>query len=294
MSPSELRERLAAFADGELDPDCRPEMEAHLETHPEDRAEVERWQALRQSARRALRSEPVPADLGDRIRAGLRPAPKASTRRAPRIYRLGFSGVAVAALITLAVLLLPGAQPIEASGFANIHSGCAVRAHHDTLNVRGDLSWKAVASLDQQGCRDAIRRNAAFPCKIPRFRQRGYYLCGACKCSPSSEVQLVHAYFLNSDADDRIVSVFAVDHRIELQTGGAACPQCQTGQRDYAAGKDNDVELVCWTEGGRSYVLACGKLNQQELVQLADGLTLAALQQIEHRAQLSLASVAQP
>ena len=262
MNRTEARKHLTAYADGELEPELRRQVAAHLETDAESRAEVERWRALRRGIHGVLAREAAPAGLEARVRQRLAP-------RRRRIYTLGVPGLAAAA-IALALVFWPraaAATAVEAAGFARIHRSCALERRHDSLAVRDVQPVAALARLKQE---------FAFSVCLPDLSGAGYRLDGACGCGPSSDMRTVHAFYRSAAAPDNVVSVFSIRGKIQLCTCGAPCADCNCGQRHYHGGADGDVNVVTWDEGPCSYVF-CGRLRQDALVRLADGVRLARL-----------------
>jgi len=267
MNSSEIHKHLAEYADGELDPAHRAEIEAHLAQDADSRAEVARWQALRQSTHRALVSEPVPRGLEDRIRANLR----ASRRvRGRRLYYFGLPGLGVAAAVVLALFLWPrggaAATNVPVSGFASVYRHCALEHRHDTLNVRGDAGCKTLSEL---------QADTPLAAGLPDLPSHGYRLDGACWCGPPECKQcgarVLHAYFRRSDDPNDVVSAFVISCPIKLcSCNGKPCPGCRRGAAEFRDGTDGDVSLVCWTCQSVSYVLA-GRMPQEKLARLADG-----------------------
>ncbi len=265
MTPAEVRQHLAAYADGELPPAVRAEVETALAAAPKLRAEAARWQALRRAVGRTVQSEMVPAELAERIRAGLA-ANGATPPVHPhgRVHRLGLAGLSAAAVLALALFIWPrGAQAtsLDVRGLAKIHRTCAQEHRHDTLRVRGCAPGTACQK---------IKARAGFAGDVPDATACGEYsLDGACQCSPARGVRAVHIYYRSKQAPERVLSVFAVDRGLELATPGGPCPRCNCGQRSYRRGTDAGVTLVGWQQDGRSYVLV-GPLPEPELVRLAD------------------------
>lgn len=281
MDPADIRRHLAAYADGELVGPERIAVEAHLRRHPDDVAPVRRWRELRGMVGRMLLNEPVPAGLAERVRAGLA-AGRIQARPRWRVYRLGLPGLAVAAAILLAVVVVPrgaeASRPIATEGFAGIYRRCALTHHHDTLGVRGGSSWAEFQPPCDRAALARLRQAAAFPCHPADLSTCGaYHLNGACECAPNPDVRVVHAYFLRTEPDARVISAFVVDQRVRLCTaGGEPCPACTAGQRRYCSGYDGEVTVVAWVSGNRSYVLA-GQVDERELVRMADSVAVAAL-----------------
>jgi anti-sigma factor RsiW len=266
MNPSELRKHLAEYADGELDPAQRAELEAHLAQDPASQADVARWQALRQCAHRALAGETVPPGLDERLRARLRAARHGHTRR---LYRFGVPGLAAAAAIVLALFLWPkGAEAtsVHASGFASVYRHCAVERRHDALQVRNATGCKTLAQL---------RAETPLAAGLPDLARHGYQLDGACWCAPPECTQcgmrVLHVYYRRADDPNDVVSAFAMGCRLKLcSCSGTPCAGCRRGAREFQDGTDGDVTLVSWTDRRVSYVLA-GRLPREQLAQLAEG-----------------------
>ncbi len=270
MKPADLPQYLAAYADGELDPATRAEVETLLAEQPEARAAVQRWQALRQAARRAVEHEPIPAGLEARLRANLRAA--RHPKRAPRVYRFGLSGLAVAAALMLAFFVWPAGAagtPVKACDFARIFRHCAIEHRHDPYAVRSNKPCERMGKLCGR---------CSMNCAMPDVAACGrYQLDGGCDCSPCEGLRVVHAYFRANDDPNAVVSVFATDCRIKLcGVNGVACPCCVQSEHDYHGGTDGDVSVVGWREGTHTYVLV-GRMPPKELVHLAEGLPVAAL-----------------
>ncbi len=271
MSDANRHERLAAYADGELAPELVRDVEQLLDRDASAKAEVERWQALRAAAQRGLDNEPVPAGLESRLLARLRAQ---SGHRGPRLIRLGAPWLAVAAALILAVTYWPqGAQAtaVEAGGFAKIYRACAHQHRHDDFRLREMKEMNCAKALAQ------IRKTVPFKCDLPDMTACGkFYVDGACVCAPAEGLPVVHVYFRNREDPQHVVSVFIVDRCVKLCANGEQCGGCCGGHRKYVAGKDGDVNVLCWTEKGRSYLLACGRLDRHQLVAMADNVKLAA------------------
>lgn len=266
MSPADLHQHLAAYADEQLDPNLRGQIETHLADHPADRSEVDRLRALRRSVHRTLNADPVSDTLADRIRAGLHARPRA---KMVRLYRIGLPGLAVAAAAVLAFSLWPRgavATPVEAAGFVNIYRLCAVSHRHDEYGVRG---------AKFPGCLTRLQERSGFNCCMPDLSTFGpYEIDGACHCAPVDDIRVVHAFFRRADAPNAVVSIFAVDRRIELMNHGTACAALRSAKRSFRTATDGDVTLIGWSDGNRSFVLV-GQQKQSELERLAEDAAVA-------------------
>lgn len=105
-------EHLSAYADGELGPSERAEVEAWLKTHPEAGAEIELWHRLDRLCDAAAPPEPDPSAWSrtlTRLEAALPPRKPTRPRRSwPGFLALGLSAAAAAALLGLSFLPRPG------------------------------------------------------------------------------------------------------------------------------------------------------------------------------------------
>jgi anti-sigma factor RsiW len=265
MNSSEVRQHLATYADGELSPELREAVEAALARDATLRAEVERWQALRRCARRALEREPLPDGLAERLRTNwLAEAGQRAGGPRVRIYRFGLASLSVAAIVALSFIIWPrgaAAMPVDIDNLARIHRECALSPPHDTFQVAGDTVPAASAKIQAATGR---------PCRLPDLTKCGNYrLDGASECSLAQGVRAVHAYFSVPNLPDGVISVFAVERPIALAACGKLCERCNCGRRGYRGGCQENVALVSWQQGNHSYVLA-GNLTERELVSMAD------------------------
>lgn len=276
MNPADLKAKLAAYADGELSPGERAVVEARFADEPALRAEVQRWQALRQATRRAVMQEPVPAGLAGRLRADLHALRRV---RRPRILRLGLSGLAAAAMLMFAVVLWPtqnaGASTLAASFLSERHLSNACGAAVDTLGVRGDRPTAEYDARDDVTPNfDCVSQRASFPCKVPCLMKFGYKLRGATEYRRDDGTCIIHAHYLCKQGG-QVMSMFVINRPLNLQAEQSQCrPCCQTEKRRYRVAQCEKTTMISWTEGQRTYVLCCGKANGEELAKLADQLTI--------------------
>lgn len=265
MNCEQASEHSAVYADGEADASLQTALAAHLSACPRCRAEVERWQALRRCAQRAMTSEVLPTGLQTRLVARLRRRPALLGQRALRL----FGTMSAAAAIILAVTFWPrtaGAKTVVADKFAEIYQMCAVDHRHDGQHVRGLSLAEARAKLAQ-----CLRSRVL----VPDLSAHGYKLDGACRCFHVDNVRVVHAYYRAVDDASRVVSVFSVDCCLSL----ARCENCERGvchgkcprQRLYQEAAAQDVLVLKWNDGAATYAL-CGALARDELYSLADSV----------------------
>lgn len=295
--PSNHREHLPAYADGELAPALRAEIERLIAADPAAQAEVQRWRAIRQAANRALQSERVPMGLRARVLTALRR--KAPQRRSP-ILRLAMPVLATAAAILLAFMLwsyddpAPGPQTpavaasVQVSGqrLAKLFDHCAVQHNHDSFGLGESTVAELVTALRGTP-------HAELAAYIPDLSERGYYLSSVCNCSPSPEARALHAHYQRgSDArtgvprPQDVVSFFAVQKPMRLEQCARMCNPAGCSKhpcRQYMiAAVAGDVTVVKWNE--RQYGFAvCSVLPQAELAALADDVILALATPREQR-----------
>jgi anti-sigma factor RsiW len=265
MNASELPELLAAYADDALDAPARAAVEAHLAAHPEDRAVVERWQALRQATTRVLHATPTPAGLADRVRANLRREPRPRRSLHLRLARWA-PGVAAAAVLIGAVVLWPrgaAATSIDPDDFAQIYQRCALRNGHDAFQLAGSLPNDLAARIGDK---------APFRCELPCAAPAGFEVAGACACSPERGVRTMHIFFRAVDNPERVISVFATERPVSLRGRSHSCAKCAGGCRAYEGTQcAGGSALVTWCDQRHRYVVV-GAASQKDLIQIADHL----------------------
>lgn len=271
MNPADLRKHLAEYADGELPETLRGSIEARLAADRDARDEVERWQALRRCAGRALDSEPVPPGLEARIRATLRVHSSPGRRR---VLHLGTSGLAVAAALLLTVFVWPqGAEAtsIGAAYLADQHRASALTRRADLFGVRRGMSWKKFDRLRKEGDFGQIAAHASFRCRVPSMLAQGYRLQGACEYVRGDRTRVVHAYFRCLEAGGNTMSLFVMDRCVRLcSEGGKPGHCCHGDRREYHVARHGKYTLIAWVQDGRTYVLCCGIAEPEDLVRMAD------------------------
>lgn len=267
-------ERLEAYADGELAPTERAEVEAALRGDPRAAATVAWWRGLRAACKRSLDAEPVPTAFATQLQRSLS-AQRVILRR--RILRLGVPGLAAAALFLVISLWPRPAEgtPVDPRGFAAIHDQCAVHSRHDTLGVR---------SMPPGTCVSKLKCKMPFACCVPNLATCGkYHVDGGCTCSPASGMKVVHVYFRADEAPDVVISAFSIDRPIKFaaRPKGESVTAC--GGRQVKAGEDElgNISMVVWKRAEGSYVLAA-RLPEAQLRQLADRATLARAERLLH------------
>ncbi len=271
---SDMQPRLAVYADGELAAKLRAPVEAHLADCQKCRTEVERWQALRRCAQRAIASEALPPGLEQRLRQRLHTQSGTARRR---LIKFVVPGLAAAAVIVVAVLLyLPGsgggsvalaAVDVSAEDFARIYRKCAVDGHHDSHNCRG---------MSAQDARELLARELGFKPLVADLSAHGYVLGGACKCFPVRDLRVIHVHYLSQDTQAQVVSLFSADRRVRLKAASPfnGAPDRGRPDRSYEVAQAGQVNVLKWDEQRVSFAL-CSQMEQEQLLELAGAADFA-------------------
>lgn len=132
------KERLAAFADGELSPEASAEVVMHLADHPEDQAYVDELMTSKEVLAAAFATplhEPVPPAIHDAIMGTRETVQVIPFHSKPAVRTL--AGLAIAASVALAVIALPqlsGMQPSDGRlAIGTVRNGSALDSMLDTL-----------------------------------------------------------------------------------------------------------------------------------------------------------------
>ena len=276
MNCSDMQPRLAVYADGELAAELRAPMEAHLADCQKCRVQVERWQALRRCAQRAIASEALPAGLEQRLRQRLHTQSGTARRR---LIKFVVPGLAAAAVIVVAVLLyLPGsgggsvalaAVDVSAEDFARAYRGCAVAKHHDSHNCRG---------MSGRDARELLARELGFKPLVADLSAHGYVLAGACKCFPVHDLRVIHVHYRSQDTQAQVVSLFSADRCVRLKAGTRFRGEGDPGHpdRSYEVAQAGQVNVLKWDEQRVSFAL-CGRVLPEKLHELAGAADFARL-----------------
>lgn len=270
MNSNDRHELLARYADGELEAPERNALESELAGSAEERAVVERWQALRRCAKRAVAGDALPAGLAGRVREAVT-ADRAFSNS--RVYRLVSVFAAAAAVLLLAVFyssrgsIGPGTavagMTIDAERFAQIYSHCA-KEHHESVALNKYCPVAAQELMDET-CRD-------YRVLVPNLTQQGWDLYGICKCFPKNgPVAGMHVYYRSRDPQPRYLSFFSANRCIDI--AGCGKQVCCETQRTYQSAAAAGVNVVKWSEQGGCFVLA-GEIKVDELEKLAAGVNV--------------------
>ncbi|HOO18544.1 MAG TPA: hypothetical protein PLU99_15740, partial [Phycisphaerae bacterium] len=220
MTQPEVFRELATYADGEVDEVLRAELDRAVASDPEFQAAVARWQALRQCARRAVASEPVPGDLKGRICRAL------AHQRRLRLFRWwGLSGLALASAALLVLLLVRPTPPavfpdngvvvLHPADFARIYEKCGYTYHHSLTEIGERRPAEVAQEVETWSDID-------FPVYLPDISSEGFRLAGVCRCFPPERtgIRTVHANYVRgefspgtSSPPENVVSLFSMSGR---------------------------------------------------------------------------------
>lgn len=254
---------LGAYADGELDPAAARRAEHLVAESPQAAAEVAHVRQLRALAKRALVSEPLPAELAARIARRL---PAATARRSSSWALRTAVGAAAALLL---VLMLPrfwrspapdlvagtGEYVSTPAEFARVHRACALELRDDPHAVRGSRAGVAA------------RRVGAFiahPFYMPDLEPLGYTLDGLCFCGPDRTMRCVQAHYLagplvGGSAAGGAISIFSLDRPVMFAGVDAATVAIPGGDATVVDG----VTVLRWNTKYGGFVL-CTNLAPDE------------------------------
>lgn len=158
------KQRLAAFADGELSPEEAAEVVMHLADHPADQAYVDEIMAANVALARAF-SAPMDEPVPDSLRQLLLPAEQAGPKvvafrpRPSRVFLASLASAGLAVAATLAALaVLPTAQGLKVGP---VPAGSPLQAALDSQPsgaVQGIEDGRQLAILATLPARDSICR----------------------------------------------------------------------------------------------------------------------------------------
>jgi anti-sigma factor RsiW len=248
---------LHAYFDGELAPERRPAVEAHLAAHPEDVDRLESYRGHDLLVRRAFRplaERPLPAPM---VRALFRPR-----GRAPRRWWRATAAAAAAALLFVAgatsgwygrALLAP-AEPAVHTLLAD-----AAAAHLTyTAEVRHAVE---VAASEQDHLATWLGRRLDVPLRVPDLTGSGYELVGG-RLLPAIQGRPAAQLMYEDEGG----------HRLTLYMRSAPGDE-RTAFRFSREGK---LSVLYWEDGKVAWVLL-GELPREQLLDLAHQV-YAALQ----------------
>lgn len=286
MTESEIRALLPEYVDGEVDAEAARKIERALETSPALQAEAERWRALRDCVHRVVMAEEPPADLRERMAQVLQrgeAAGASGSAAQPRVYRLGYALMAVAALVLVSIGLqgrwfanstggggnTARAAVVSAANFAEIYTHCGLTPH----------KYFQVDALHMSDTRARLAAATGLTVALPDMEALGYELRCACPCFQSpegSDLHVLHAAYIKPDTK-QVVSLFTVSPPVEMKK----CKCCNCPLRGkLEVGGSAGVNVVKWSTTERSLAIV-GTLPEADLQNM-----LASLPTFVHGGQV--------
>lgn len=263
MNLTDAKKLAPIYADGELAPTERRELERIMAVSPEIQADVSRWRELRQRVNDALRSEPVPAGLALRVESRL----AAERLRVHRLRALPIVSVlGAAAAVGLAVFIWPSpaaSSSLSPERFAKAFEMCG-KGGHNTLNISND-------ELAARRELDALRPYAV---AVPDLRSDGYFVHGACECVGHGEFNVTQVGYATHESQPHYLSLFSLDKRYALEP--AANPTQLHAARNYQFAQVGGVGVLEWTESGGTFVIA-GEMPATQLTELAGSFVVSTV-----------------
>jgi anti-sigma factor RsiW len=247
---------LQAYFDGELGPERRRAVEAHLAAEPEDMARLEsyrRHDLLIRRAYRTLAERPIPPDL---LRALLEPAPAGARRR----WLLPAAAVAAGILLFAAgttsgwyghALFAPEDSHALVADAAAAHLVYAVEVRHPV----------EVTASEQDHLATWLGRRLEVPLRVPDLRESGYELVGG-RLLPAEKGQPA-AQLMYQDTGGRRVTLYVRTTPGEQHTA-------------FRFAREGGLSALYWADGNIAWVLV-GDLPREQLLALANQV-YAALQ----------------
>ncbi|HEX6113100.1 MAG TPA: anti-sigma factor [Geminicoccaceae bacterium] len=247
---------LHGYFDGELSPERRRAVEAHLATHPEDADRLESYRGhdmLIRRAYRALAERPLPPQL-------LRLVSHHDTPRV-RGWRRVLAAAAATVLFVMGAasgwygheLLAPALMRAESlvADAAAAHLVYAVEVRHPV----------EVPASEEAHLATWLGRRLAVPLRVPDLGESGYELVGG-RLLPAAD-GLPAAQLMYQDGGGRRVTLY-----VRASPGGE--------QTAFRFAREGGLSALYWRDGDVAWVLV-GELPRDQLVELAERV-YAALQ----------------
>lgn len=244
MSDPIAEDDLHAFADGQLDPARRTQVEAWLAAHPEHKASVDAWRAqadLLHGAYDSVLDEPVPARL-----SALAP-----------VSARWFDGRLAATVAWLALGLLVGyglgayrSSNVPTAALASLPRQAAL-AH---VVYVPEVKHPVEVGADQEAHLLAwLSKRLGHPLHAPKLSEAGYQLVGG-RLLPGDAGSVAQFMYEN-----------AAHTRLTLYVRPKAAGNDETGFK-YA--RENGVDVFYWIDGPFGYALA-GNTGREDMLKLA-------------------------
>ncbi len=245
---------LSAALDGRLPPDRAAALEAHLDTHPEERSRLQQYSEIQQELRNAFAAqtaEPIPTRL--------RVAQVVAEQRRQRYWRFG----AAAAALLLLVLGGIGGWAARDWGLGSPHSiQIAQKAATereitaDALAAHRVFSVEVRHPVEVDATQEAhlvqwLSKRLGHPLVVPDLTKAGFQLIGG-RLLPSEAGPA--AQFMYQKGNNRLTLYERGDN---------------AGETAFRYSEENGLGVFYWSDQDFGYALAA-KASRQELLQLAE------------------------
>ena len=284
MNCPQVRRYLYAFADGELEVKDSCEVLDHLKMCESCARIVADQQALRGGLRRVTLQEPVPALLCERFVAEL----NRSRRAAPSLAFRAARAVAIAAGVALAVGVAwwywPETAPVPHINGNSVPGRLVsvspvvqkVVTRHCACVNSGRQHQCATLPDTLEGLRGVVaqRFGGTLDVLVPDLRDNGFQFESVNTCGIDSDRSGLHIIYVEPRTEKRL-SLFCVP-RCKMR-----CKKhCVVGRHDYniekAALRGTCYAVAGWQcPRGRSSYFACGDVEEDQLVTIADAARIA-------------------
>ncbi|MFQ5897448.1 MAG: anti-sigma factor family protein [Candidatus Methylomirabilia bacterium] len=256
MTCEELRSRLEAHLDGELDVAHSLEADEHLTFCMSCQWAYARERELRQVLKTRLPRVTAPAELHARVRTAIRAADRRDRwGSVPRLVRWGLLP-AVAAALVLMVLTVSLREPVVSPPPLAVAGLVGKHQMYSRLDAPAEI---ASASYETVG--GWLRQRVRFEVPVPDFTSAGIRLVGA-RLSDLGDREVAYLLY---EKEGTLVSLFGFPKR------GLALPVegwVELGDSRFYAKRVEGVEVVLWTQGDLAYALV-SPLSRETLFQCA-------------------------
>ncbi|MFQ5521440.1 MAG: hypothetical protein ACE5FK_08580 [Candidatus Methylomirabilia bacterium] len=256
MTCEELRSRLDAHLDGELDVARSLEADEHLTFCMSCQWAYAREREVRRLLKTRLPRVSAPPELHARIRAAIRTVDRrVRWGSVPRSVRWALVPVALAALVVMVLTVslrgpVLGPRPFEVSELVAKHE------MYSRLETPAEI-----ASASQETVGGWLRQRVRFEVPVPDFTSAGVRLIGA-RLSDLGDREVAYLLYAKQGT---LISLFGFPKR------GLALPVegwMELGDSRFYAKRVNGAEVVLWTQGDLAYALV-SRLSRETLFQCA-------------------------
>jgi mycothiol system anti-sigma-R factor len=243
MDCNTARSESFAYVDGELTPELRAEIEAHLERCRPCRRLVDLEIAFREAYVARLRPDPAPARLREQVATLLRDLARGrrAGRRPHRVKRLAF-GAAAALLVALGVSAGIALQGYLGTGTTMVELADAAVDQHQKL-VR-DLLPPDIKDVSPKAAEEWFRKRLAFNVSLPDLKSESLHFLGG----RISHLRDIEVAALEYQLDGQSVSLFIIPEQAYRRLQLKDKPRFKVvSHRGY--------DVVIWRSQGAGYTL---------------------------------------